>query len=103
MGDPLGNTPCREVFFFSSPGRVAISTGNARCLFDVLGGHSVVKGTLKVMVFHRRKRQGGHVWNGRILYVYFFSGFCYSEILAFLFIIHGISLVNSCSTVFRLG
>ena len=30
-------------------------------------------------------------------YVYFFSGFYYSEILAFLFIIHGISLVNSCS------
>ena len=30
-------------------------------------------------------------------YVYFFSDFYYSEILAFLFIIHGISLVNSGS------
>ena len=102
MGDPLGNTPCGEVFFFSSPGRVAISTGNARCLFDVLGGHSVLKGTLKVMVFHRRKRQGSHVWNGRICLLLLWL-FFYSEILAFLFIIHGIFLVNSCSTVFRLG
>ena len=31
------------------------------------------------------------------IYVYLFSGFYYSEILAFLFIIHGISLVKSCS------
>ena len=57
------------------------------------------------MVFHRRKRGRPCVplWSGRIpwagLYVHFFSGFYYSEvvILTLLFIVHGISVAKSYS------
>ena len=92
IGWPSGNTPCREVLF-SSPGALRL-TGDARCLFDVLGRHLVAKGTLSIRLWwFTAVKQGGHVWCGRICY--FFSGFYYSAILAFLFSIHGISLVQS--------
>ena len=58
---------------FSSPGRVAISTGDALCLFDVLGGYLVENGTLSIRLWcFKFVIRGDHLWSGRI-YMFTYS------------------------------